>query len=282
MDKLTDALKLSNGYKVPCIGFGTWQVANGEEAVSSIKNALSVGYRHIDTATIYQNEKSIGKAIQESGIKRSEIFITSKAWTNARGYERAKHAFAQSLADLRLDYLDLYLIHWPASVSRQKKKKKINLDTWEAIVDLYKQGIIKAIGVSNFLVHHLEALMKTEVPPMVNQIEFHPGQMQRETLDYCKKNGILVEAWGPLGAGKMLSNPGLESIAAKYQKSVAQLCIRWCLQNGTLPLPKSIKPARMEENSKVFDFSISSDDMEAINAIPYCGGSGHHPDKVVF
>jgi diketogulonate reductase-like aldo/keto reductase len=282
MDKVSDTFKFSNGREVPCIGFGTWDLADGEEAASAIKNALEAGYRHIDTAALYKNEKSVGKAVRESGIKRSEVFVTSKAWTNARGYERAKQAFAKSLADLGLDYLDLYLIHWPASASRYPDWEKINLDTWGALTDLYKQGLIKAIGVSNFLAHHLEALMKTEVPPMANQIEFHPGQMQRGTLDYCKKNGILVEAWGPLGQGKMLSNPGLKSIAAKYQKSAAQLCIKWCLQNDVVPLPKSANRARMEENSKVFDFSISSDDMEAINAMPYFGGSGQHPDKVAF
>jgi len=191
-------------------------------------------------------------------------------------------AFARSLENLGLDWLDLYLIHWPASKSRFADWEIINSSTWEALSELYQKGSVKAIGVSNFLVHHLEALMKAGAPPMVNQIEFHPGQMQRETVDFCQKNGILVEAWGPLGTGKMLSNSKLAEIAAKYNKSVAQLCIRWCLQNGALPLPKSSTASRIEENANVFDFSISDGDMEIICAMPYFGGSGLHPDKVGF
>jgi diketogulonate reductase-like aldo/keto reductase len=282
MKKPTDTYRISNGVEIPCLGFGTWQAADGPSAISAVKNALQIGYRHIDTAAAYQNEKSIGRAIQESGVDRQSIFVTSKVWNDDRGYEKTKKAFAKSLSDLKLDYLDLYLIHWPASSSRFPDWEKINLDTWQAMTELCKSGQIKAIGVSNFLVHHLEALMKTDVPPMVNQIEFHPGQMQSETVDCCKKNGILVEAWGPLGQGKILASPELAAIAAKYQKSVAQLCIRWCLQNGTLPLPKSVTPARIEENAQVFDFSISDDDMKAIAAMPYFGGSGLHPDKVGF
>jgi diketogulonate reductase-like aldo/keto reductase len=282
MDKLSDKYRLSNGYGIPCLGFGTWQVQDGETAISSVQAALRLGYRHIDTAAFYQNERSIGRAIRESGIDRKEIFVTSKVWNSDRGFESTKMAFARSLDNLGLDCLDLYLIHWPASKSRFADWEKINLGTWRAISELYQEGRIKAIGVSNFLVHHLEALMETAVPPMVNQIEFHPGQMQRETVDFCKKNGILVEAWGPLGTGRMLSSPKLAEIAAKYNKSVAQLCIRWCLQNDVLPLPKSATPSRIEENVCVFDFSISEDDMEAIRAMPYFGGSGLHPDKVGF
>ncbi|MCL1909196.1 MAG: aldo/keto reductase [Holophagaceae bacterium] len=282
MRKLTDSFRLSNEYEIPCLGYGTWDMFNGDSTVSAIKNALHVGYRHIDTAAFYKNEKSIGKAIRESGIDRSALFVTSKVWTNDRGYENTKRAFAKSLDELKLEYLDLYLIHWPASAAKYADWEKINLDTWKAIIELYKEGNIKAIGVSNFLVHHLEALMRTEVPPMVNQLEIHPGHMQKDILGFCGKNEILVEAWGPLGQGKMLSDPKLAAIAAKYQKSVAQLCIRWCLQNGTLPLPKSSSPTRMEENTLVFDFSISEGDMEEINAMPYFGGSGQHPDEVDF
>ncbi|MDR2561014.1 MAG: aldo/keto reductase [Holophagales bacterium] len=282
MDKPTDKFSLSNGHGVPCLGYGTWQIPDGEAAVSSVLAALRVGYRHIDTAAFYQNERSIGKAIRESGIDRQEIFVTSKVWNSDRGYNGTKRAFARSLENLGLDWLDLYLIHWPASKSRFADWEKINCSTWEAISELYKNGSIKAIGVSNFLVHHLEVLMKADVPPMVNQIEFHPGQMQRETVDFCQKNGILVEAWGPLGTGKMLSSPKLAEIAAKYNKSVAQLCIRWCLQNGVLPIPKSSTDSRIEENANVFDFSISEGDMESISAMPYFGGSGLHPDKVGF
>jgi diketogulonate reductase-like aldo/keto reductase len=280
--KLTDFFSLSNGVQIPCVGYGTWQTPDGETAVMAVKAAIEKGYRHIDAAACYGNEVSVGKGIRESGINRKDLFVTSKVWNPERGYEKTKLAFEKTMNDLQLDYLDLYLIHWPASSSRFTNWDEINLQTWKAITELYKAGRIRAIGVSNFLPHHMASLMETEVSPMVNQIEFHPGQMQKETVQYCKENNIEVEAWSPLGTGKMLSNPTLIQIAAKYQKSVAQLCIRWCLQNGVLPLPKSITPSRIEENTKVFDFAISEEDMVAINSIPYCGGSGLHPDEVDF
>lgn len=191
-------------------------------------------------------------------------------------------AFEKTLSNLQLDYLDLYLIHWPASQSHFADWERINLDTWRALTELYHAGKIRAIGVSNFMPHHLKALMETEVPPMVNQIEFHPGQRQEETVAYCRENGIVVEAWSPLGTGKMLGNETLKEIAAKYGKTAAQVCIRWCLQNEVLPLPKSVTPSRIAENADVFDFELSDGDMEMINRIPYFGGSGLHPDKVDF
>ena len=274
--------KLSNGIYIPSVGFGTWQTPDGETAVSAVKAALDAGYRHIDTAAIYRNEESVGVAIKESGIDRSEIFVTSKVWNKCRGYDNTMSAFERSLGKLGLDYLDLYLIHWPASQSRFDDWKELNLGTWKAMIDLYKEGRIKAIGVSNFLPHHLEPLMDSEIIPMVDQIEFHPGYMQSETVEFCKNNGISVEAWSPLGTGKMLSNETLSAVASKYGRSVAQICIRWCLQNGPIPLPKSVTPSRIEENLKVFDFEISDDDMSLINSMEYCGGSGLHPDKVEF
>jgi diketogulonate reductase-like aldo/keto reductase len=244
--------------------------------------AIKKGYRHIDAAAIYGNEISVGRGIRESGIERSALFVTSKVWNNERGYQKTLNAFAKTLADLQLDYLDLYLIHWPAYSSRFSNWEELNLETWRAITDLHKSGRIRAIGVSNFLPHHLAALMGTEVPPMVNQIEFHPGQMQHETVEFCRRNAILVEAWSPLGSGRLLANPLLSSIAAKYNKSVAQLCVRWCLQHEVLPLPKSVTPARIAENADVFDFSIAEDDMAAIDNMTHVGGSGLHPDHVDF
>lgn len=282
MNSLKDCYTLSNGVKIPCIGFGTWKAADGEVAASSVKAAIESGYRHIDTAAGYDNEGSVGKGIKESGISREEIFVTSKVKNSERGYKTTLAAFDKTMTDLGLDYLDLYLIHWPASFSRFEDWEQINLDTWRAMTELHKAGKIRSIGVSNFMPHHLKALMETEVAPMVNQIEFHPGQMQPETVDFCKKNNILVEAWSPLGSGRMLENPTLTEIAAKYGKSVAQLCVRWCLQNGTLPLPKSVTPSRIKENGEIFDFTLDDEDMRRINSMEYCGGSGHHPDKVNF
>lgn len=282
MNSLNDCYTLSNGVKIPCIGFGTWKAADGEVAASSVKAAIESGYRHIDTAAGYDNEGSVGKGIKESGISREEIFVTSKVKNSERGYKTTLAAFDKTMTDLGLDYLDLYLIHWPASFSRFEDWEQINLDTWRAMTELHKAGKIRSIGVSNFMPHHLKALMETEVAPMVNQIEFHPGQMQPETVDFCKKNNILVEAWSPLGSGRMLENPTLTEIAAKYGKSVAQLCVRWCLQNGTLPLPKSVTPSRIKENGEIFDFTLDDEDMRRINSMEYCGGSGHHPDKVNF
>ena len=282
MKKLTDSFKLNNGIEIPCVGFGTWQTPDGETAVNSVKAALEAGYRHIDTAAVYGNEVSVGKALAESGIDRSEVFVTSKLWNACRGYESTFAAFEETLKKLELDYLDLYLIHWPANKLQFENWDQINLDSWRAMTELYKAGKIRAIGVSNFLPHHLESIVKTEVVPAINQIEFHPGFMQKEAVDFCNAHGIVVEAWSPLGTGRMLSNETLMAIAAKYGKSVAQLCIRWCLQNGTLPLPKSVTPSRIVENTDVFDFVISDEDMATINAMEYCGGSGLNPDTVTF
>lgn len=282
MDSLKDCYTLLNGVKIPCIGFGTWKAPDGEAAINSVRTALEAGYRHIDTAAGYENEASVGKGIKDSGIPREEIFVTSKVKNSERGYKTTLAAFDKTITDLGLDYLDLYLIHWPASFSRFENWEQINLDTWRAMTELYKAGKIRSIGVSNFMPHHLKALVETEVPPMVDQIEFHPGQMQPETVDYCRNNNILVEAWSPLGSGRMLENPTLAEIAAKYGKSTAQICVRWCMQNGTLPLPKSVTPSRIKENGEIFDFTIDDTDMRKINSMEYCGGSGHHPDKVNF
>ena len=282
MKTLQDSFVLNNGVKIPCVGFGTWQTPDGETAVAAVREALGVGYRHIDTAAAYGNEVSVGEGIRASGLARSEVFVTSKPWNTERGYDKTMAAFEKTVSDLGLDYLDLYLIHWPAAANQFENWQDINLSTWKAMTELYKAGRIRAIGVSNFLLHHLQALMESEVQPMVNQIEFHPGQMQEETLQYCKEHGILVEAWSPLGTGRMLNNETLKTIADKYGKSAAQLCIRWCLQNGVLPLPKSVTPSRVRENAAVFDFEITAEDMSAINSMAYCGGSGLHPDKIDF
>lgn len=283
MKELAKCFKLSNGYEIPQVGFGTWQTPNGETATQAVKVALQCGYRHIDTAAIYGNEKSVGEGIRKSGVCREDLFVTSKVWNTERGYEKTLAAFDKTLADLGLEYLNLYLIHWPANEKQFENWQEINKDTWRAMETLYLEGKIKSIGVSNFLVHHLEPLLAAaKIEPMINQIEFHPGQMQLDTVEFCKRNQILVEAWSPLGTGRMLNNSTLMAIAEKYQKSVAQLCIRWCLQNEVLPLPKSVTPSRIKENTEVFDFVLSAEDMEIINDMKYCGGSGLNPDEVEF
>lgn len=272
---------LNNGVEIPGIGFGTWQ-AKDDAAVNSVKAALEAGYRHIDTAALYKNEGSVGQAIAECGLKRENVFITSKLWNSKRGYDKTMAAFETTLKAMGLDYLDLYLIHWPATAHRFDNWKEINLDTWKAITELYKAGRIRAIGVSNFLPHHLEPLMQTEVPPMIDQIEYHPGYLQQETVDYCQANGIVVEAWSPLGNGQVLGNEFLAAIAKKYGKSVAQICIRFAAQNGIIPLPKSVTPSRIASNLDVYNFEISDEDMKAIAAMEQTGFSGWNPDEVDF
>lgn len=244
---------------------------------------MKYGYRHIDTAGVYGNEEGIGIAIKESKVKRKELFITSKLSNDCRGYETTIKAFEETLEKLRLEYLDLYLIHWPATRGDKEECNKINIDTWRALEYLYKSGKIKSIGVSNFLIHHLKPIIeKCEIKPMVNQIEYHPGQMQNDIVKYCANNNIVVEAWSPLGTGKMLENIKLQEMAKKYNKSVAQLCIRWCIQNKVIPIVKTINKHRMLENRNVFDFVITKEDMQNINNIPYFAGSGLHPDEIDF
>ena len=271
-------INLYNGVKVPEIGFGTWHIKEEKTLENSISWALESGYKHIDTASKYCNEEFIGKTLKKLKIPRDEIFITSKLWNTDKGYNQTIKAFNETLKRLKTDYLDLYLIHWP---KKYKNWKEDNIETWKAMEMLYKQGKIKAIGVSNFLVQHLEALLKDiDIPPMINQIEYHPGFMQKETVEYCKKNNIIIEAWSPLGSGSMLDNEQLKEIANKYNKSVAQICIKWCLQNGIVTLPKSTNKDRIKENINVYNFNISTDDMNFINSMECFSSSGLNPNKI--
>ena len=273
---------LRNGVEMPGVGFGTWKAKDGEAAYDSIIEALKAGYRHIDTAAMYRNEASVGKAVRECGLKREDIFVTSKVWNKNRGYEKTMAAFEKSLATMELDYLDLYLIHWPAIPLQFEDWDEINLGTWKAMTELYKAGKIKAIGVANFYPKHLESLMKTEVPPMVNQIEYHPGYLQQDVVDYCHANGIVVQGWSPLGNGAVLGSEFLAEMAAKYNKSVAQICLRFAIQNDIVPLPKSVTPARIASNLDIYGFEISEEDMKAIAAMPETGFSGWNPNEVDF
>ncbi len=267
-------VKLKNGIEMPKIGFGT-SLIEGEECIDNIKLALQAGYRHIDTASAYKNEIYIGQAIKESNIAREEIFVTSKVWKDSMGYENTIKSFNNSLQNLGLEYIDLFLIHWP-----RNNDEKLNIDTWKALEDLYKQKKVRAIGLSNFLKHHLEIILNNcEIVPMVDQLEFHPGLTRQETLNFCKEKNIVVEAWAPLGKGKMLQNEELVRIANKYNKSVAQICIKWCLQNDVVPLPKTTNWNRMLENKDVFDFTISDEDMKFINNMEFFAGSDMDPNK---
>jgi len=283
MKSLTDGYKLSNGVEIPCIGFGTWQTPNGDVAVSSVFGALEAGYRHIDTAQMYGNEESVGIAVKKSGIDRSEIFITTKLSNSVRGYRQTLDAVEQSLKKLDTAYIDLFLIHWPNPVKFRDRWQEANAETWRALEELYDAGRIRSIGISNFRPHHIEELMKTaKIAPMVNQIRLCPGDTQDEVVDYCRARGMLLEAYSPLGVGKIFEVPEMRKLAEKYGKSVAQICIRWSLQRGYLPLPKSVTPSRIRENTEVFDFELSPEDVRLIADMKGVVGYAADPDTTNF
>jgi methylglyoxal/glyoxal reductase len=276
---LQDTTALHNGVNMPWLGLGVFQVEEGSELIQAVKSAIAHGYRSIDTAAIYQNETGVGQAIKEAlhdnNLSREELFVTSKVWTADMGYEETIAAYETSLAKLGLEYLDLYLIHWPV-----KGKYK---ETWRALETLYKEGRVKAIGVSNFQIHHLEDVMKdAEIKPMVNQVELHPYLSQQELLSFCKEQGIQLEAWSPLMQGQLLDQPVLKQIAAKHGKSVAQVIIRWDLQRGIITIPKSTKEHRIIENVDVFDFQLTEEDMNLINALNQDQRVGPDPDNFDF
>ena len=255
---IKDCTVLNNQVKMPWLGFGVFKMKEGAETENAIRVALETGYRSIDTASIYGNEASVGKAIHDSGIPRQELFITTKVWNADQGYQNTLKAFNQSRKKLQLDTIDLYLIHWPV---KQKYP-----ETWKALEKLYIDGVVRAIGLSNFLIHHIKDIQAScDIPPMVDQVEFHPQLRQPELHDYCFKNNIQLEAWAPLGQSRSLQNPTILELARTYGKTSAQILIRWDLQLKVVTIPKSSTPTRIIENCQVFDFEISSFDMARIN-----------------
>lgn len=275
IDNLQGTFKLHNGVEMPGFGLGVYKAEDGQEVMTSISAAIQTGYRSIDTAAIYGNEKGVGKAVKESIIPREQLFVTTKVWNDDQGYEQTLKAFDRSLEKLGLDYIDLYLIHWAV----QGKF----VDTWKAMEKLYKDGKVRAIGVCNFQTHHLEEILsQCEVVPMVNQIELHPYLNQKELRDFCAKHKIIVEAWSPLGRGKILDHPVLKEIADRYGKSTAQIILRWDVQHGIVTIPKSVKPERIRENADVFDFHLTEEDMERIDAMNRNERFGKDPDNFSF
>ena len=267
---------LNNGVSIPVLGFGTWKAENGEVAYQAVLEALKVDYRHIDTAAIYKNEESVGRAIRDSGLPRQEIFVTTKLWNTNHSYDEARQAFEESMEKLGLDYLDLYLIHWPnpKPLRENDEWKTRNAEVWRAMEDLYQEGKIRAIGVSNFLPHHLDALLETaRIIPAVNQVRLAPGVYQAEVVDYCREKGILLEAWGPFGQGELFEQKEVPKIAAKHGKSVAQIALAWSLAEGFLPLPKSVTASRIQSNLDCFGIELSKDEREVLKTISVTSGA---------
>jgi len=267
--------KLYNGVEMPWLGLGVHRAGAGSEVVAAIQCALQAGYRSIDTATYYQNEHSVGKAVLESGIPREEIFLTTKVWNSDQGYHSTIKAFETSLEKLQTNYLDLYLIHWPQS--------ELTFETWKAMEELYEKGQIRAIGVSNFLIPHLKRLIEnSRIKPMVNQFEFHPELVQPELLKFCKENQIQAEAWRPIMKGRVNEIELLQELAAKYQKSPVQIVLRWDIQKGVVTIPKSVTPERIISNAAVFDFELAEEDVALIDKLDRNVRMGEDPNQIII
>ena len=272
MKDIKSHIILNNGVKMPWLGFGTYRAENGAELIESVKEALGIGYRHIDTASFYGNEEEVGIAIKESGVPREEIFLVSKIWMSDHGYEKTLQAFKTSIKKLGTDYLDLYLIHWPQS---------LNKETWKALEKLYKEGYIRAIGVSNFTSKHLKDLLEdVEIIPAVNQVEFHPKLVQNELMEFCKKYNIQLEAWSPLMRGLIFQLPLFQQLSQKYERTISQIVLRWDLQMGVVTIPKSTTLTRIKENADIFDFEISNEDMKEIEKLNNSFRIGMNPNEV--
>ncbi|GAB4513813.1 MAG: aldo/keto reductase YtbE [Allomuricauda sp.] len=278
MKKITDlqgSFELHNGVQMPYFGLGVYQSDDGSEVINAVKTALNHGYRHIDTAAIYRNEEGVGTGIRESNVKRQDVFLTSKVWNTDQGYDSTLKAFEASLERLGTDYLDLYLIHWP--------KGELSKETWKALEKLYKEERVRAIGVSNFLKHHLEDLLPSvEIVPMVNQMEFHPYLVQQDLIDFCSSKGIQYEAWSPLMQGHIFDLDVMKDLAAKYNKTIAQVVLRWDLQKGVITIPKSSKPERIKANADLFDFELLDEDVQLLDSLEKGKRFGPDPNNFDF
>ena len=270
---------LNNGVEIPAVAFGTYKAADGKSA-DVIRAAIGAGYRYFDTASFYGTETYLAEAIRESGIPRREFFIASKLWKDEMGYENVKSAFERTLNNLRTDYLDLYLIHWTLPEPGYKEWRQLDKETWRAMEELYEAGKIRAIGLSNFLPHHIENILKDcRVRPAVDQIEYHPGYSQEAVVNYCRERGILVQAWSPIGRSRVLDEPLVKELAAKYDVSPAQICLKFAVQRNIIPLPKSSSEDRMRENLDLYSFELEQDDIWRLSTMPQTGWSGEHPDR---
>ena len=282
-NSLEDTYTLNNGVKIPIIGFGTWQTPDGDIAKHAVEVALNAGYRHIDTAAAYGNEKSVGQAIKNSGINRHDLFITTKLWNADHGYKSAKAAIDRSLQNLKVDYLDLYLIHWPNPVDMRDHWAEANAESWRAMEEAVQAGKIRAIGVSNFRKRHLDELLKTaEIKPVVNQIMLNPSDLQPDVVKVNNELKLLSEAYSPLGTGGLLGNETVKEIASEVGKSPAQVLIRWSLEHGFLPLPKSVHDKYIQANVEVFDFNLNSEQMNRLDNLHGVSGLATDPDTANF
>ncbi len=276
MKSFNDFFKFHNGGQIPAIGFGTY-LASEQACYDSVREALKVGYRLIDTAAFYRNERAVGAAVRDSGVPRKEIFVTTKVWITDQGYEKTKKAFENSLRILDLQYVDLYLIHWPIPTGHSADYKKLNAGSWKAMTEFIDEGILKFAGVSNFMPQHIDELMQTsDYLPVVNQIECHPGLNNTETIDYCKKKGIVVQAWRPLMKGTAGQTPLLTEIANNHGCTASQVCLAWLIARDICPVPKSVTPSRIKENADVFDIRLTEKELELIDNLPQ-QRLGSHP-----
>lgn len=270
---------LNNGVEIPAVAFGTYKAADGKSA-DVIRTAIEAGYRYFDTASFYGTETYLAEAVRESGIARDEIFIASKLWKTEMGYDNVKSAFRRTLDNLKTDYLDLYLIHWPLPEPGYKDWKQLDKETWKAMEELVREGKIRAIGLSNFLPHHIENILEDcTVRPAVDQIEYHPGYSQEAVVQYCKERDILVQAWSPIGRQRVLTEPLVQELAGKYGVSPAKICLKFAVQRGIIPLPKSSSMERMKENLDLWSFEMDEEDIWRLATMPQVGWSGEHPDR---